>query len=164
MKTLLMITLLNVVSCIATVAQTPPADDVSAIRATEEIFRTAWLKNDEQTIMSLFTSDAALYPGGGEPQRGIDALRKYWFGPSDVTTSIDRFQVSIEEVHGTPVFATVTGSDVIDWSTVKKDGTDRKRFVSKGHFLAVYKKDNGRWRILKRFAAAKTEEVKGAKS
>lgn len=163
MKSALMVILLTGLSSVA-LAQTPPAQDVSAIRAVEEIFRTAWLKNDERTIMSLFTPDAALYPGGNPPHRGINALQKYWFGPSDVITSIDQFEVSIEDIHGTPAFATVTGSDVIHWSTAKKDGTDRKRFVSKGHFLAVYKKNNGRWQILKRFAAARTEEIKGEKS
>ena len=163
MKTVLMIILLSGL-CSTAFAQTPPPDDVSAIRAVEETFRTAWLKNDERTIMSLFTADAALYPGGNPPHRGIDALQKYWFGPSDVITSIDQFEVSIEDIHGTPVFATVTGSDVIHWSTTRKDGRGRKRFVSKGHFLAVYQKANGKWKILKRFAAAKTEEVKGERS
>lgn len=140
-------------------AQTPPPKDIAAIRSIEETFRTAWLKNDERTIMSLFWADAALYPGGGKPLKGIEALQKYWFGPSDVVTTIDRFDVGIEDIEGTDTFAAVTGSDVIHWSTAKKDGSDLKKFVSKGHFLAVYTKKNAQWRMHKRFAASKTEEI-----
>ncbi len=137
----------------------PPPEDVAAIRSIEETFRTAWLKNDERTIMSLFSSDASLYPGGAKPLKGLDSLQKYWFGASDVVTTIERFEVVIEDVEGTPAFATVTGSDVIHWSTVKKDGTGRKQFVSKGHFVALYIKNNSRWLMHKRFAAGKTEEI-----
>ena len=135
------------------------SNNIAAIRSIEETFRTAWLKNDEKTIMSLFTPDAALYPGSGEPLKGIDALRKYWFGPSNVVTAIDRFEVNIADVEGTDTFAAVTGFDIIHWSTAKKDGTDRKQFVSKGSFVALYKKIDARWRMHKRFAASKTEEI-----
>ncbi len=151
--------ILFVIIGVQAIVQKPPPPDVAAIRSIEETFRTAWLKNDETTIMSLFSADASMYPGGGKPLKGTDALQKYWFGPSDVVTTIARFDVNIDEIEGTSTFATVTGSDVIHWSTVKKDGSDRKQFVSKGHFVALYTKTNSRWRIYKRFAAAKTEEI-----
>lgn len=140
-------------------AQTPPPRDVAAIREIEETFRTAWLKNDEKTILSLFWEEASLYPGGGTPLKGIGAVQKYWFGPSEVVTTIDRFDVDIEAVEGTDTFATVTGYDFIHWSTAKKNGSERKQFISKGSFVALYTKKNSRWRMHKRFAASKTEEI-----
>lgn len=136
------------------------AKDSEAIKNTEEIFRTAWLKNDEKTILSLFTDNATLYPAGNAPVKGKDSLYKYWFAPSDIITSINTFDVKIEDISGDKNFATVTGSDEILWTTEKKDKTERKRFVSKGYFIAVYVKKNNEWKIWKRFAASKTEEIK----
>ncbi len=159
MKLFLFLLTIVVLSSSISSQSMPPAADLVAIRSIEEVFRTAWLRNDEGTIMSLFMRDATLYPGGNAPIRGIDALEKYWFGPSDVVTAIDRFDVEIEDIAGTGKFATATGADVIYWSTAKKGGTDRKHFVSKGHFIAVYVKTNNQWRIQKRFAASKTEEI-----
>jgi ketosteroid isomerase-like protein len=157
--TMLLGIFLFVIIGIQTDVQTPPDADIAAIRSIEETFRTAWLKNDEKTIMSLLEPDASLYTGGRAPLNGTDSIRRYWFGPSDVVTTIESFDLEIEAVEGTADFATVTGSDVIRWSTVKKKGSDRKAFVSKGHFLAVYTKINSRWAMHKRFAAGKTEEI-----
>lgn len=146
--------------CFANGQERLPAKDIETIKNIEEIFRTAWLKNDERTILSLFTDDATLYPGGGTPVRNKDGLYKYWFAPSDTITTITGFEINIEDVGGEKNYATVTASDEIFWTTEKKDKTGQKRFVSKGHFIAVYVKKNNEWKIWKRFAAGKTEEIK----
>ena len=157
------ILLIAVAGAGSAIAQSMPPSDTAAIRRVEETFRSAWLSNDEVRIMSLFHRDAALFPGPNPPLRGKDALRGYWFGPSDTRTTIDEFQLTIDDIEGNASFATVSGSDVIHWSTMKRDGSETKRFVSRGHYLAVYTKAGGRWLMLKRFAAAKTEEIKGDK-
>jgi uncharacterized protein (TIGR02246 family) len=134
--------------------------DIETIRNIEEVFRTAWLKNDEKTILSLFTDDAVLFPGGNPPVRGKDGLYKYWFAPSETVTTITAFDVEIEDVSGSKDYATVTAADKISWTTQRKDKTGLRRFVSRGHFLAIYVKEGRDWKIWRRFAASKTEEVK----
>ena len=54
--------ILTLVFCLSIQAQSGlPAKDIEAVRAVEETYRAAWLKNDEKTILSLFADDAALY-------------------------------------------------------------------------------------------------------
>lgn len=160
-KHAILLILTIVLSCLSVQAQSNlPAKDIEAIKTIEETFRTAWLKNDEKTILSLFTDDATLYPGGNTPVKGKDGLYKFWFAPSDTVTTITAFEVKIEDINGDKNFAAVTASDVISWTTERRDKTELKRFVSKGYFMAVYVKQNKEWKMWKRFGASKTEEIK----
>ena len=136
------------------------AKDIETIKNIEETFRAAWLKNDEKTILSLFTEDATLYPGSNAPVKGKDGLYKFWFAPSDTITIITAFELKIEDIGGDKNFASVSGADEISWTTEKKDKTEMKRCVSKGNFIAIYVKQNKKWKMWKRFGASKTEEIK----
>ncbi len=134
--------------------------DIEAIKQVEETFRTAWLKNDEKAIMSVFTEDASLYPSTMAPVKGKDELSKFWFTPSDSMTTITKFEQKIEEVSGSKNYATLIGSDEIVWTTEKKDQSETKRFISNGHFITVFVKLGKDWKMLRRFANGKTQEVK----
>lgn len=80
--------------------------DIKAIKQIEETYRTAWLKNDEKTILSLFTDDAMLYPNGNTPVKGKDEMRKFWFVPSDTITTINTYETKIEEIYGEKIWHT----------------------------------------------------------
>jgi ketosteroid isomerase-like protein len=136
------------------------AKDVAAIRQIEETYRTAWLKNEENTILSLFTDDATLYPNGNAPVKGQEAMRKFWFAPSDTITTINAYTTNIEEIYGEKNLAYLVGSNEIAWATEKRDKTGLKRFVSKGYFISVYARRNHQWKILKQYWSGKTQEVK----
>lgn len=146
-------------SCISIQAQSNfPAKDIETIKTSEENYRASWMKNDEKTILSLFTDDATLYLGGNPPIKGKEALRKFWFAPSTTVTTLTAFDVKIEDVSGSGDFAAVTGSAEIRWTTENKTG--QKRFLAKEHFMVVYVKQNKEWKIWKRFGTNKTEEIK----
>jgi uncharacterized protein (TIGR02246 family) len=137
-----------------------PAKDIEAIKAVQDAYRTAWLKNDEKTILSLFTDDAALYPNGSKPVKGKDEITKFWFAPSATITAIKAFEIKIEDLAGNGNFAVLTGSNELQWTSEKKDQSELKRFVSKGYFISVYTKRGKEWKILSQFWNAKTEEIK----
>jgi uncharacterized protein (TIGR02246 family) len=134
--------------------------DLGAIKQIEETYRTAWLRNDEQTILALFWDEAALYPGGGSVVKGKAKIRAFWFAPSETVTSINAYETRIDEIAGENNLAYLTGTNEIYWSTGRKDKTEVKRFVSKGAFLVIYQKRNRDWKIWRQFWSAKTEEVK----
>ena len=147
--------------CLSVQAQSNlAAKDIEAIKAVEETYRAAWLKNDEKTILSLFADDAALYPNGGAPVKGKTEIRKFWFAPSDTITTINRFEIKIEDISGDKNYATVTGSNEIDWTSENKKKAETKRFVSKGYFISVYARQGKDWKFYKQFWTSKTEEIK----
>ena len=136
------------------------AKDAEAVKAVQETYRAAWLKNDEKTVLSLFTDDATLYPNGGKPVKGKTEVTKFWFAPSDTITTIKAFEIKIEDIAGSENFAVLTGSNELQWTSEKKDKSESKRFVSKGYFISVYVKRGKDWKILSQFWNAKTEEIK----
>jgi uncharacterized protein (TIGR02246 family) len=136
------------------------AKDIEAIKAVEEMYRAAWLKNDEKTILSLFTEDATLYPNGNQPIKSKAEIRKFWFAPSDTITTINTFEVKIEDVTGDKNYATLTGTNEIRWTSEKKEMAETKRFVSKGYFISVYVRREQNWKFFKQFWNGKTEEIK----
>jgi uncharacterized protein (TIGR02246 family) len=134
--------------------------DLGAIERIEETYRTAWLRNDEQTILALFWEEAALYPNGGSPVKGKAKIRAFWFAPSETVTSIDAYETRIDEIEGGNNLAYLIGKNEIHWSTGKRNSIEKKRFVSKGTFLVIYQKRNRDWKIWRQFWSARTEEVK----
>ena len=63
--------------------------DESAIRATIEAYRTAWLAKDAKGVLKTFTDDAVVLPAHGAPAVvGIAAIEKYWFTPGGPPTII----------------------------------------------------------------------------
>jgi len=136
------------------------AKDIEAIKARQETYRAAWLKNDEKTVLSLFTDDATLYPNGGKPVKGKAEITKFWFAPSDTVTIINSFEIKIEDLRGHGNFAVLTGANELHWTNQRRDKSESKRFVSKGYFISVYTKRGTEWKISSQFWNAKTEEVK----
>ena len=136
------------------------AKDIEAIKAVQENYRTAWLKTDEKAVLSLFTDDASLYPNGNKPVKGKAEITKFWFAPSDTVTTINSFEIKIEDIAGERNFAILTGSNELGWTSEKRDKTEIKRYVSKGYFISVYARRGGEWKILSQFWNAKTEEIK----
>ena len=160
-KTLILLTAFIIVSAVTAQTQSSlPAKDSEAIRTIQETYRTAWLKNDEKTILSLFTDDAALYPNGNKPVKGKADVQKFWFAPSDTITSIKAFDIKIEDITGNENFAVLIGSNELQWISEKKDKSESKQFVSKGYFISVYIKRGREWKILSQFWNARTEEIK----
>lgn len=137
-----------------------PVKDAEAIKTVQETYRAAWLKNDEKTILSLFTDDATLYPNGGKPVKGKTEVTKFWFAPSDTLTVIKAFRITIEDLAGDENFAVLTGSNELQWTSEKRNPNKLRRFVSKGYFISVYVRRGGDWKILSQFWNAKTEEIK----
>ena len=134
--------------------------DVEAIRAQQAAYRQAWLRNDEAAVLSIFSDDATLYPGGGAAVRGKAEMKKFWFAPSDTITVINKFDDDIEEITGDRNFAAMTGTNTIHWTSEKRDKTETKRYVSKSTFIALLRRQGNEWKVVKQIWHAKTEEIK----
>ena len=123
------------------------ANDVKAIRATIEAYRTAWLANDPQGVLKTFTQDAIVLPAhGAAAVVGIAEIEKYWVSPGGPTTTITQLDITVDQVGGNQTLAFARGLDTVAW-TVTQDGTTRHH-SHPGTYLNVMKKlPDGSWRI-----------------
>jgi uncharacterized protein (TIGR02246 family) len=122
------------------------ANDVAAIKATIEAYRTAWLRNDKAGVLSTFTNDAVLVPAhGGTAVVGIGAIEKYWFAPGPPAT-VTLLDITVEQLEGSGSMAFARGVDNVGWTMVQ-DGKSQKHYHP-GTYLNVMKKlPGGSWRI-----------------
>src|SRR5437016_1631404 len=90
------------------------AADESAIRATIEAYRTAWLANDAKGVLKTFTDDAVLLPAHGAPAIvGIAAIEKYWFTPGGPPTTITELNITVDQARGNGAPAYARGLDSV---------------------------------------------------
>ena len=134
--------------------------DTEAIRQIEESFSEAWLKNDEQGVLSLFWDDAMLYPNGRDAVRGTAGIKKVWFTPSERITILSQYDTTLEEIYGRKNLAFAVGSNEIVWTSKNKDESDSRRFAATRHFMAIYEKRDKKWKILRRHWSGKLREIK----
>jgi uncharacterized protein (TIGR02246 family) len=121
--------------------------DESAIRATIEAYRTAWLANDAKGVLKTFSDDAVLLPAHGAPAVvGIAAIEKYWFTPGGPPTIITELNITVDQAGGNGTLAYARGLDGVVW-TVTEAGSTR-RHSHPGTYLNVMRKQpDGSWRI-----------------
>ena len=123
------------------------SEDVKAIKATIEAYRTAWLANDEEGVLSVFTEDAVLLPAhGARPVEGIAAIKKYWFTPGGPPVTVTELNATVDRVSGNQTMAFAYGPGSVAW-TITQDGVTH-RHSHPGTYLNVMKKmPDGSWRI-----------------
>lgn len=123
--------------------------DKAEIRRVKESYRVSWLNDEPEKILSLFAPDATIYPNGLSPRKGTDALRQFWFAPSDTVTKITAYELTVDEISGGHKLAIATGKTSLRWTMTNKKTGDAKRYESNGNYLSVFVKKKGKWLISK---------------
>ena len=123
------------------------AADQAKIRTVLENYRSAWLANDAEAVLRLFTEDAVLMPHHGvEPVLGKKAARAFWFPPGGPPTTITAFTQTLDQIDGSGDLAYVRGHSRVEWVT--GTGPDAKRSGNAGTNLTVLRRQpDGSWRI-----------------
>jgi uncharacterized protein (TIGR02246 family) len=123
------------------------AGDATAVRAVLERYRTTWLANDENGVLSTFARDAILLPAhGGAPVSGTTAIKEYWWPASTTKTTITKFVQTLDEVGGNSELAYARGTSDVEWSTEDKGTTQRWQNGSSFMFL-LKRQTDGTWLI-----------------
>ena len=123
-----------------------PSAEEAKVRAVLESYRKAWLANDADKVLGVFTEDAVLMPHHGvEPVVGKAAARAFWF-PAGPPTTITAFTLTVDQVGGTSDVAWARGHSRVEWVT--GSGPGAKRSGNAGTNLTVLRREaDGTWRI-----------------
>lgn len=125
----------------------PSAADQAAIRQVLESYRAAWLANDREGVLRLFTEDAVLMPHHGvAPVVGREAARAFWFPASGPPTTVIAFTQTVDAIGGACDLAYVRGRSRVAWTVGV--GPDAKRSGTAGTNLTILRRQpDGSWRI-----------------
>jgi uncharacterized protein (TIGR02246 family) len=116
------------------------AADSLAVLAASRAFSDAYVAGDMETLGSVYTEDAVLYPPGSVI-RGRAAIRRY-FAPGPNRTNLAHAMTS-ERL----TFDGDVAVDVGVWSNTLRRGSDAPQ-SAEGRYLVVWRREpDGRWRI-----------------
>jgi uncharacterized protein (TIGR02246 family) len=122
------------------------ADDALAIRTLQRQYTEAWLKGDENTILSLFETNARIAPSGFSPVDGIDNIRKFWFPADGARTKVNRFECEPIQVSFNKDVAICTQATLLDWSATFNNTSIAR--VQAGITTTIYRRQpDGQWKI-----------------
>ena len=126
------------------------AADEQAVRELEERYRSAWLANDSAAVMATLAPGAVLMPAGMEPIRGDSAIRAFWWPDDGSSTTIEAYDVDVDEVRGSGDLAVLRGRGSIAFVYESPEG-ETSRLTSNAVHLSVAEADSsGTWRITRR--------------
>ena len=123
-------------------------EDRAAIRALDATFVRGWLADDRDAVLSVFASDAVLFPPGSKPLRGIQAIRSYWWPDDGSRTRITSFERAADEIEGTRRLAFLRGTASLSW-VYEKDGKQTSQTSRSTDLLLLSRDPAGRWHIIR---------------
>lgn len=135
-------------SALALVALTSPAftqthveklsaDDVAKIKAVNEAYVLAWLKNDSTAVMKTLAPNAVLIPQGSRAIEGMKAIKQFWW-PSGGKTTVKTFTITTDEIGGEDEVAYVRGTFTL--SFIYEAGSNKLERTNNGNYLMIMKR------------------------
>lgn len=125
------------------------AADEAKIRAVNEAYAAAWLSNDPQAVLKIFSDDAVLIPQGGRPVVGIEAIKKFWWPADGGRTTIKSFTITTDEVGGGGDVGYVRGTYQFSFSYEDKGRT--AELANTGNYMMIMRRQPDKsWRITHR--------------
>ncbi len=125
-------------------------EDEAAIRALEEAYRTAWLANDSAAVMATLAPGAVMMPAGVQPLVGDSAIRRYWWPSDGSETTIESYEIAVDEVEGSGDLAYLRGRGSLEF-TYRDAAGEVSRLTSEAVHLSIARRgEDGTWRIVRR--------------
>lgn len=126
--------------------------DLAEIRALNSTFVRGWLNDDASAVMSVFGTDAMLFPPGSNPVRGLSDIRAYWWPSDGSHTVITSFERHIDEIEGTSDLAFLRGTASLAW-TYEKDGKSTSQTSKSTDLLLLARDPSGHWHVIRQMWA-----------
>ncbi len=124
------------------------ADDITKIKAVNEAYVSAWLKNDSTAVMKTLVPNAVLIPQGSRAIEGMKAIKQFWWRSGGKTT-VTVFTITTEELGGEDEVAYIRGTFTLSFTY--EDGSNKLERTNNGNYLMIMKRQaGGDWRITHR--------------
>jgi ketosteroid isomerase-like protein len=105
------------------------------IIAANKTFMDVFFKGAE-TMSELYTTDAIIYPPGGDAIAGDTAIGAFWKGAYGMGIT----KANLETVEAEPA-----GDQIVETGNFTLYGGET--VLDKGKYLVVWKQDNGSWKL-----------------
>ena len=92
---------LPLIACSTPNSPSLSTEDEQQIRALEQAYVDAWLRDDTAAILATLSPDVVLMPGGSHPLVGLDAAREFWWPNDGSRTTITTYTTTIDEIGAT---------------------------------------------------------------
>lgn len=149
-----------VAATVMTLAACAPEDasftvgDEPAVRALEEAYRTGWLTNDSAAVMATLAPGAVMMPAGVGPLIGDSAIRTYWWPNDGSQTTIDSYEITVDELEGSGDLAYLRGRASLKF-TYRDTAGHISRLTSEAVHLSLARRgEDGKWQIARRVWSA----------
>jgi ketosteroid isomerase-like protein len=133
-------------ACAAPAASRFSAADSAAVRAAQDAFVDAWLRDDTTGVLALLDTGAVLLPAGRKAIGGHANVRGYWWPNDGSRTRITRFDWTADEVSGSGSLAYIRGISNLAW-TYDKDTVHQSMTARSQSLVLLRRAPDGRWLI-----------------
>ncbi|MCB0475051.1 MAG: DUF4440 domain-containing protein [Flavobacteriaceae bacterium] len=114
--------------------------DIVAIQEQSKAFSMAYVHEDYDSLMAIYSADAKIFPPNSDIITGQDEVRKRWTLPKG--TTILTHHIDSKEI-------TAKDDIAYDYGYYKGSSSDKDGTISywKGTYVIVWEKVNGTWKI-----------------
>ncbi|HEX6039863.1 SgcJ/EcaC family oxidoreductase [Longimicrobium sp.] len=118
----------------------PDQGEVARIQELSRRFSEAYVANDIETMVRMYTEDAVIFPGNSEALRGSEAIRRYWTQAPGSRVTMHR---------ATPTEIRIDGDHAYDYGNYEisgqRDGTAWG--PNYGKYVIVWRRTPEGWRM-----------------
>ena len=137
-------------------------ETIKGIDSMMKNYRQAWMSGDSAEILKHISNDVILYMPSekGTPIHGKEAVRDFWFPPSDISYPIYEYEISNQKIEGNNSIAIMQGISKLSWYTLDNNTPiDSSSVVSE--FMSIIRNENGQWKIHRQMYNIKDSGYKG---
>jgi uncharacterized protein (TIGR02246 family) len=118
----------------------PDQGEVAQIEELSRRFSAAYVAGDIETMVSIYTPDAVIFPGNSEAIRGHEAIRRYWALAPGQRVTLHR---------ATPAEIRIDGSHAYDHGVYEVAGENNGTAwgPSHGKYVIVWRRTPRGWRM-----------------
>jgi uncharacterized protein (TIGR02246 family) len=111
--------------------------DIVAMRNLNEVYTTAWLDNDQEAVMEVFTEDAVLIPHhGAEAVVGDEAIRGFFWPADGPAVDVTEFTLRPDEITGNDGLGMVRGRFSLSFSLQG----EKRVFSNDGNYVMILRR------------------------
>jgi len=116
--------------------------DLAPVRALDSAYAAAWLSNDPEQVIALFTTDAVISPSGIPAIGGHEAMRAFWWPPDAPATKVNRFDLHQKWADRSGDMGVIRGTFELSFDY------DGEPYSATGDYVAIMiRSDDGEWRM-----------------